>query len=530
MFNNKFAMLAGAAVITAGAIGLSTTKCNQNKPLFDTPIVQKADIASAPLGNNIQFDSFVHSSDNNEQGYASSECEDTFVKATEPRNGYWVTIDDILNGVKKSGQNISEKENKLITSLYNKADKSIKKQDGILQHEELNNLIKDLEKSKLRKTNEALYLNLAEFLNDRFSKANTNQGVANNLSIAAKDLKNSKMIEQAILSLNKDSVYGIADSYYQINKRNDFFQNIVKFGVFYNTDSTSAAVIIDKVIEGYDGLIKYAKANNINVKDFEKTIKEYRKKHRYTEMALEMDNLFKRIYVSQNTDLDTPLNKRKLALNKPNSFFDKSFAQGDADDCWLLAAVIASLNDSVAKQKINNMITVYQSDDVDSVKVDFGNKSYTFDYEELLGATEFSSGDLDSRALEIAVNNSMREQYSTVNAANNDLLKGFQQLYGKNNIESKRFYADNDYIKELKNSNGLSVIGSKSNVKDFSLLDEDNNKVPAVSRHAYAVVGVDNKFLYLVNPWNSSKKLKCPIEDVDKIFNDAVIVNLKESV
>ena len=55
--------------------------------------------------------------------------------------------------------------------------------------------------------------------------------------------------------------------------------------------------------------------------------------------------------------------------------------------------------------------------------------------------------------------------------------------------------------------------------KDVKLSSDDSSAI-LTSNHAYSVVKSDKKFVYLINPWDSSKTFKITREQFIKFFDN----------
>ena len=229
---------------------------------------------------------------------------------------------------------------------------------------------------------------------------------------------------------------------------------------------------------------------------------------------------------------------------------DEEFTQGYTGDCWFLAALNSMCVDKEILEKINNMITINKDGDIiKSITVNIQGKGYTIDYKNLRDANEYAWGDIDVRALEIAVNKYMHENNIgegdiTLGATKNDLA--YKILFGEDNVEVNNYAEKNEYgyaefdaekyintLKENKNDEVFSNIGSiyfdKKEGKCCYVTDENNEQVKLIPAHAYKYSRIDNEFYYFRNPHAPEKELHIPIADIAKTFNNAVIVKFKKN-
>ena len=395
-----------------------------------------------------------------------------------------------------------------------------------MQGEELLNFGEKLRYSSL-KNNAELYNILCELVNEKKEEKDLNTTLANNLEIAMIHMKDLELIKQAVSHVNGHNIYDVAKKYYEQTKHLDFFSNLIKFGVIYSNDETHSNFVLEKVFQGFIGLLEQAKNNDIYVSDYEERILNYSQKNRLKEAGVELDNLFKRIYLAKESLENSLLKERVLELQHPNGTIDGKFAQGAVNDCWFLASLISYLHQTGGADKINDLITYKNNPGQEKIEVLLPKASLTLNMDEVYGANEYSSGDLDVRALELGVNTLLKDVNSTLLNSSYDLSKGFELLLGDKVDNIVEGEVNSSCISLLKKSEGLAVLGTKNVLDDCTLYDEENNAVKPISSHAYAVVGIDDNYVYVINPWNSAQKLKCNIKELGNIFNKGAIAQLK---
>lgn len=207
-------------------------------------------------------------------------------------------------------------------------------------------------------------------------------------------------------------------------------------------------------------------------------------------------------------------------IKEPNGKIDANFKQGDMGDCWLLSSIKAAASNEQYLEKLNNMISVQKDGEkVISVTVNLQGKNYIISNEELHAAIEYSTGDLDVRALEIAINRFCLENYyKDITTGGNSGL-GYSILFDDKdkvkefaNMHPEDFFLN---IDDLKTGNRIGTIGGA--IPDTYAIDiETEEKIKLLEAHAYAIVDSDSEFIYLVDPHDSSKKLKL---DINKIYS-----------
>ena len=238
--------------------------------------------------------------------------------------------------------------------------------------------------------------------------------------------------------------------------------------------------------------------------------------------------------------------KRAIELKDANGEIDTTFIQGYTGDCWILSPLKSMSNDKKFLEKINKMITVNKENGViKSVTINIQGKNYTFDYKNIKSANEYSSGDLDVRAMEMALNQYVHEN----NLCEGDITLGWDDkdaykiILGKDNIEITNYKTGTNgvfdrYLKALKQSSSgtVSTIGitndwneEEDKEKDLFAEDKNGNKVELFVPHAYNYVKIDDKYLYFTDPQEPLKELRMPLKKVGQVFDDACIVKLKDN-
>jgi uncharacterized LabA/DUF88 family protein len=164
---------------------------------------------------------------------------------------------------------------------------------------------------------------------------------------------------------------------------------------------------------------------------------------------------------------------------------------------------------------------------IKSVTVNIQGKDYTIDYENIKRANEYSTGDMDVRALEMAINQFMHENDLGDIHLGGTMAKAFTYLFGKDNIEINDYrYDPEEYINNIKTLcgkderflSGISLGAGDSNKKLYAF-DENGNKYELSYSHAYNYNKIDTEYLYFNDPKASNKELKMKISDFKNIEN-----------
>lgn len=223
-----------------------------------------------------------------------------------------------------------------------------------------------------------------------------------------------------------------------------------------------------------------------------------------------------------------------------NGKIDQEFKQGDyLGDCWLIAAVKSLSATPKGQEMLDDIMSIDKKGNV-TVKLKGVQREYTISKEELEGANELAQGDLDVRAIEIAIRRYLNEtgdQHNLLEKIKNrfngskirvceydmyhgmhDLSRPYNMLFGKPLIHDAR--SDESTIDKIKTGK-YSVVVSSNN--SYSL-----NNYDFVKCHVYAVTGADNKYIYLSTPGRLSNKLKLSHANFLKFFNASYSVQLSD--
>ncbi len=204
-------------------------------------------------------------------------------------------------------------------------------------------------------------------------------------------------------------------------------------------------------------------------------------------------------------------------LKAPNGKIDNISYQGGAGDCWLLAAINAIARSKKGLELLNNSLKV-NSDGSVTVHLRGVNKTYTISKKDLYAARELSTGDLDVRAIEIAVERYLME------TKKEDLNGGwagdaFNILLGGKKTSWKWLGTklEDSYIEKINNPNILVAASISDEGRESKVKTSNGEEIHA--HHAYTVVKADNSFVYLINPWDGGKLLKLSYKEFKSIFD-----------
>lgn len=243
-----------------------------------------------------------------------------------------------------------------------------------------------------------------------------------------------------------------------------------------------------------------------------------------------------------------------------------NFEQGtNAGDCWLLSAIYGLSSTEEGREVLKDVIKTDNNGNV-TINLKGVGKSYTFTDEELNNVIKedqhsylsgssnsgyYSIGDKDVLALELAIKNYRKEvddsgaakdnsySYSFVEYNSNDDMYTYsgQQstaiglLTGKNASIIKKAYDDNTIVKngiiykqKMDESTLKPIFDNHENIVFVSLLTENGEG------HAYTFKSYDEQFVYLVDPYDTSKVEKMPKQEFYKNIAEVSYTDLKKDI
>lgn len=408
--------------------------------------------------------------------------------------------------------------NKMADSAeYNEeCDMVLSSGDSILNADEQNNFM-NLLKQKIPE----MYSLLKNFFSGQNSKSNE-QILADNIANIG---DNPKLLRQSLENLSNENLTEVA-KIFNHNNIDSLFCTLYDDAQMCEYDEE---VITQTVVEKFNDYAKYmlknAKENNIYVKDYEKELQTYFDQGDYENYVLAMDNLQARIIMETDYDKNVDASKRKLELKEPNGKIDENFVQGYSGNCWFLSAIKSICGNEKLLDKLNNMISVEKQNGViTALKINIQGNEYKIDYGELKAANEYSSGDLDVRALEIAVNRYMHENHLDDINRSNTPENAYKFLFGEENVEYQNYDDSDEYINKMRdnNTNILSNLCS-GNSKGYAY-DKAGNKVQITKNHAFTYSSMNAEFLYFKDP--HGKELHIPVNELSNSFDNFAIIKI----
>ena len=465
------------------------------------------------------------------------------LKKTSPKNPYTtpppqkenITLfnwEELSEHIKDAEPNFSIDDWNTLMNLYDEIDsKNVdefldEEPDSILNKEEQKNLLE-----ALKNKHPYIYGIVNKFFEKLQNKSNTNR-IADNLLFANSE---ESIIAQELKNLNKDNCMDIIKIYNGTSLLHDLYSitdNRIKNSKNITNALQDLKLIKNKCTELAEYYINYAKTNNIYIEDYEQEIKLSTQNDDIKNLTIATQRLLDRILVTTDKNKELGVSKKAIKLKEANGKVDETFVQGYTGDCWFLSALHSMRRDENVLQEINNMITINKENGaIKSVTVNLQGKNYIIDYKNLKGAKEYASGDLDVRALEMAINKFMHEN----NYAGGDInLSGYPEdackiLFGEKNIKTTNYLLNsnekfNKYLDALKDDTFKKLSSTISTDKDASAQDKDGNIIKLIQYHEYCYSKIDKNFFYFINPHSPEIELKIPINKINDVFLHATII------
>ena len=249
------------------------------------------------------------------------------------------------------------------------------------------------------------------------------------------------------------------------------------------------------------------------------------------------------ILIKQLSDREDALSVEGAENTSPNGVIDSEFAQGTTGDCWLLASLIAINNTPKGKEILEKTLKVNDDGSV-TVHLQGVDKTYTITEEELENNSQLATGDMDVRAIEIAMNKYFKEERGVNNhldinanraAIAYEILTGETCSYARKNysfnynankgsleivssITQNRIGITDDIIDNFNTENLVTTVSSHS-IPFSEVSEEYERDFILYNNHAYTVKSADEEFVYLINPHNSKKTISISRTLFKKFFN-----------
>ena len=357
-------------------------------------------------------------------------------------------------------------------------------------------------------------------------------------------INNPKLTESKKRELTNylDSIDAINIKYllndYKTQYKSSLISDLVKlYPLYKNSKST-----IEKIFNSeYDYLI----SNNIYAEDlkekFDKELKQIFNHINYSSNndklnidTTKLENIINELYGRYNS-------YNNVGNSEANGKIDNTYQQGRTGDCWLIAAIRALENNEKGKKILNESITLLDNGDI-KVNLAGVGATYTIKKEEIEVRNRLATGDLDVRALEIAIDKYLYDTTKTTEtifsinkyggfARQQDSLEGglsaaaLRFLVPTERIISMQdFKFSEKYLEKFNDKNQITVVGS-TKMNNYRLKE---SSTVLLDHHAYTVVKYENNNVFLQNPHNPEETISVPKKDFIEFFNGQEILILDD--
>lgn len=242
-------------------------------------------------------------------------------------------------------------------------------------------------------------------------------------------------------------------------------------------------------------------------------------------------------YFSQKPDLKGYQTRNAASLNETayglfnddmgaNGKIDEAVFQGNSGDCWLISGILSLSYTPEGKNLIQDAISI-NPDGSYNVTFSGVDKTYKITKEELEAAnknsflngigfsdSEYSTGDDDMLLIELAMEKLVYENdipIETIEGITGGSAYYLYQLFTKNDVEYALGDDENEvkYLIDYYYQNQDTSAATLGVGDGFAGLEDD---------HAYAVKSVNQNYMELVNPWDTTENIKVSIKDLADNF------------
>ena len=216
---------------------------------------------------------------------------------------------------------------------------------------------------------------------------------------------------------------------------------------------------------------------------------------------------------------------KKNIIYPANGKIDAKFNQGEyLLDCWLIST-IKSLSVNSKGQKILNDIMSSDKNGNVTVRLKGVGKKYTISKEELEGSNELAQGDLDVRAIEISIRRYFHESDHNLSEKIKNRFSGPIIHFDEYNMYNGIHTLSRPYFIMFGNP---VVPDSRPSKGTINNIKTGEYSTVVSNGHAFAVIGADDKYVYVSNPYNADKKLKKTHKEFLKSFNACYSTKLSD--
>lgn len=390
--------------------------------------------------------------------------------------------------------------------------------------------------------------------------------------VSAVDTKElAKELDTTLTSADLQKIYenAVGGEFADVTKTDDVEFYVYKDGSRVKLDKNENGEVIQKMVmeNTENGEVKVTKYN-YETGERRETIQD--NKHRIrlesvdnkgrandktTEIKYLSNGLKMTIERSAGKVVTTICNKDKKVLFKDEKLNFKinqkieNTNQQDIGECWVLSGVNALRDTKGGKKLIKDAITK-NDDGTYTVELKGVERKYTYSADQVAAhdyANQYlhlSKGDSDMHLIEMAIMDFRKE---TVPEYPVSLLDEIEEM----GYPTQRDPLNGGFINEAfeylieRGPNIAHVVNTEGNEEDFFTImnakevaqnvfaatasfkedDEEFKDGTIIDGHAYSIKKIDPKFVYLVNPWDSSKVIKYPREKFEQNCRELCVCN-----
>lgn len=303
----------------------------------------------------------------------------------------------------------------------------------------------------------------------------------------------------------------------------------------------------------------YDKDGNLVSKneDYEGVLNDKTTTYKYNEDGTKtetLDTMGKTVVTKYDKDGNIASKKTEVKYDSDGEIGNTE--QRTIGDCWVLAGVNA-LNFSEKGQQIIKDAITHNDDGSVTVKLVGGDKEYTFSAEEIVlnqygdGSMAYSSGDTDMNLIEMAISQYRKENYENDEATVIGLDRAHHKPVGATVEDPLSTGMVDEAIYLLTGTNSEYWINPRiinydkkaeklldkvqNNSEDYaatcSFISDDTSITDGkiVDNHVYSIQSVDDDYVYVVNPWDSSKTISYPRDKFVDNLNELSLTDLEEA-
>lgn len=216
---------------------------------------------------------------------------------------------------------------------------------------------------------------------------------------------------------------------------------------------------------------------------------------------------------------------KKNIIYPANGKIDAKFNQGEyLLDCWLISTIKSLSVNPKGQKMLNDIMSADKNGNV-TVRLKGVGKKYTISKEELEGSNELAQGDLDVRAIEISIRRYFHESDHNLSEKIKNRFSGPIIHFDEYNMYNGIHTLSRPYFIMFGNP---VVPDSRPSKGTINNIKTGEYSTVVSNGHAFAVIGADDKYVYVSNPYNADKKLKKTHKEFLKSFNACYSTKLSD--